>query len=121
MNKTFEDVILKDMGIPLNAKMLKETKVYEGDPEFLYKLQFMTKGYVFEDAERDVEIFQLNPKAINFMSRMLLQFYQVPVLALQDACMSGMLSNASGKQIEAQIKQLVEQHGRDTEKTRQTP
>jgi len=116
----FEDIILKDMGIPLNQEMLKQAKVHEGDTDFLYKLHFMTRGYVFEHAERKVEMFQLNPKGINFLARMLLQFYQIPVLALQHACMSGMVANASSKQIEAKIKEVVEQHGRDTDEARQT-
>ena len=117
----FEDIIIKDMGIPLNPEMLKQAKVHEGDTNFLYKLSFMTKGYVFSHAEKTFTTVQLNTKQINFMARMLLQFYEIPVLALQHACMSGIMSRVPTKQIETRIREMVEHHGRDTEEARQTP
>lgn len=107
---SFENIIHNYMKLPLNKEMIKQASSYEGDVNFLHRLDFMCKKSYYDHDKRVETKFDLNEKQINFMARMLLQNYDIPVIALQKFCILGLMSEIPTKDIEKKLKEIVDKH-----------
>lgn len=97
---SFEDIIIKNMKIPISTELLKQCKKYEGSVDFLHSLSYMCRS----------EEITLTEKQINFLIRILLENYDIPILALKYFCMSGIKAGISSKDIEKKLKEIREKY-----------
>ena len=108
--KSIEDIIRIDMGIPLNDEMIKQIRPHEGDTNILYRLSYMVEPKYLNHETREAIDFSLTDKQINFLARMMLQNIDISVIALKKACMSGLMAGIPTKDIEFKIKQVREKY-----------
>jgi hypothetical protein len=101
-----EVVIREDMGIPLNDEMIKQARSYDGDMNFIHKLNFMCKTLRYEDETH----LTYTDKQVNFMARMLMQNYDIPIYALKVFCDRGLRQNVPTKEIEKKLKEVRARH-----------
>ena len=94
------DVIRKHMQLPLNDEMIKQTLSFEGDTEFLDKLYIM--------CDPRATWIELNEKQINLMCRVLLAYYDLPIMLVKWASHTLLQQGLKNKDIELKMKQIKE-------------
>jgi hypothetical protein len=86
------------MEIPLNDEMIKQTSSYEGDTDFLDKLYFM--------CDNKNNWIELTDKQVNFNCRMLLAYYDFPIMFLKFCVFEMHKQGIGNKDMELRMKKI---------------